>query len=122
MNRRLTYTFAPTGSKKPVGLAINCHMFNGRLRFYDTIRGHEIEGRIVQDGEDAFEYESAGHAPGVWKFKALTIEEFRRETCKIVTYGPIIAKAITNTPDLHEWFRAQFGEDAGLLYPDVLEE
>lgn len=54
MNRRTTYTYKWPGRKKPNGLAINCHMKNGQLRYFDTIRGHMISGEIVEDGEDAF--------------------------------------------------------------------
>lgn len=121
MNRRTTYTFTFPGQKKPSGLALNCHMHNGALRFYDTIRGHEIEGKIIQDGDNNFTFESAGYKAGRWEFKALTIEDFRRQTAKIVENSAYITQAIRTTDDLQEWYRKQFGEEAGLNYPDVLD-
>ena len=49
MNRRLTYTFTWPGRKKPSGLAMNCHMKDGQLRFFDTGRGHMIDGTVAKD-------------------------------------------------------------------------
>ena len=122
MNRRTTYTFKWPGSKRPDGLAMNCHMKDGKLLFFDTIRGHMIPGKVIQDGEDAFTFDSAaGFMPGTWEFKALTIEDFRRQTVKIVENGAYIAQAIKTTDDLQEWYRKTFGEEAGLTYPDVLD-
>lgn len=121
MNRRTTYTFTWPGGRKPAGLALNCHMHNGALRFFDTIRGHEIKGRIIQDGEDAFTFASAGFEPGNWEFKALTIEDVRRGVVWIEN-GGIITQTIKTTDDLQEWYRKTFGQEAGLNYPDVLEE
>ena len=121
MNRRTTYTITFPGRKTPSGLALNCHMYDGALRYYDTIRGHEIEGRIIQDGDDAFVFESAGFEAGRWTFKKLTIEDFRRETKKIVENSGYITQAIKTTDDLQEWYRKTFGQEAGLNYPDVLD-
>lgn len=121
MNRRTTYTFTWPGKKRPAGLALNCHLWNGALRFYDTIRGHEIKGEVIQDGEDAFTFRSDGFAPGEWSFRKLTIEDVRRGVLWIED-GGVIAKTIHNTDDLQEWYRKTFGQDAGLNYPDVLNE
>lgn len=117
MNRRTTYTFMWPNRKKPCGLALNCHMKNGRLRFFDTNRGHEIEGQITKDGDDAFTFTSAGFEPGPWTFRKLTIEDVRRGAVWIEN-GGIIAQTIKTTDDLQEWYRKHFGEDAGLFYPD----
>ena len=111
MNRRTTYTFTWPGRKKPNGLAMNCHMKDGQLRFFDTGRGHMIDGTVAKDGDGAFTFRSAGFEPGEWEFKALTIEN-----------GDVIAKTIQTTEDLQEWYRKTFGQDAGLNYPDVLDE
>lgn len=121
MNRRLTYTVKWPGSKKPDGLAMNCHMKNGQLRFFSTIRGHMIDGEVIKDGEEAFTFRSDGFEPGEWEFKALTIEDVRRGVVWIEN-GDIIAKTIQTTEDLQEWYRKTFGQDAGLNYPDVLDE
>ncbi len=58
---------------------------------------------------------------GEWEFKALTIEDVRRGVVWIEN-GDIIAKTIQTTDDLQEWYRKTFGQDAGLNYPDVLDE
>lgn len=121
MNRRTTYTYKWPSSKKPGGLALNCHMKDGELRFFDTIRGHMIEGEVIEDGEDAFKFRSDGFEPGIWEFKRLTIEDFRREVWKIVENGGYITQAIKTTDDLQEWYRKTFGQEAGINYPDVLE-
>lgn len=120
MNRRLIYTFTWPGSKRPNGLAMNCHMKDGHLRFFDTGRGHMIAGEIVSDGEDTFTFQSAGFEPGEWEFKALTIEDVQRGVVWIEG-SDTIAQAIHTTDDLQEWYRKTFWEDAGLNYPDVLD-
>ena len=121
MNRRKTYTFKWPSSKKPNGLAMNCHIKDGRLRFFDTGRGHMIAGEVVKDGEDAFTFRSADFESGEWEFKALTIEDVRRGVVWIEN-GDIIVETIKTTDDLQEWYRKTFGEDAGLYYPDILNE
>lgn len=118
MNRRTTYTVTWPGSKKPTGLALNCHMKDGQLRYFDTIRGHMIPGKAIQDGDDSFVFEStAGFMPGAWTFKALTIEDVRRGVVWIEN-GDVIAQTIKTTDDLQEWYRKTFGAEAGLFYPD----
>lgn len=118
MNRRTVYTYKWPGEKRARGLAMNCHMQDGHLVFFDTIRGHGFKGKIVRDTGDAFTFQSEQCQPGPWEFKALTIEDFRRETSRIVEDGPIIAQAIRTTEDLQEWYRKKFGADAGLYYPE----
>lgn len=120
MNRRTTYTFTWPGREKPTGLAMNCHMKDGKLRFFNTSRGHMIAGEVVQDGDDAFVFRSTGAYPGEWKFKKLTIEDVRRGVLWIEN-GDVIGQVIQNTDDLQEWYRKTFGQDAGLNYPDVLD-
>lgn len=120
MNRRTTYTFKWPREKKPSGLALNCHMKDGQLRFFDTNRGHMIDGAVVKDGDAAFTFRSVGFEPGEWEFKALTIEGVRRGVVWIEN-GDVIAKTIQTTEDLQEWYRKTFGEDAGLNYPDILD-
>ena len=113
MNRRTTYTFTWPGRKKPNGLAMNCHMKDGQLRFFDTGRGHMIDGTVAKDGDGAFTFRSAGFEPGEWEFKARGVVWIEN--------GDVIAKTIQTTEDLQEWYRKTFGQDAGLNYPDVLE-
>ena len=40
---------------------------------------------------------------------------------RLIENGDIIAKTIQTTDDLQEWYRKTFGQDAGLNYPDVLD-
>lgn len=89
MNRRLVYTIKRPGDKKPTGLALNCHLWHGAFRYFDMEHGHEIPGKVTEDGEDAFTFTSEGYAPGAWRFEKLTIERFRRETYKIVEGGQL---------------------------------
>ena len=122
MNRRLVYTVKRPGDKKPIGLALNCHLWHGAFRYFDMEHGHEIPGKVTEDGEDAFTFTSEGCAPGAWQFEKLTIERFRRETYKIVEGGNYIAQTIRGTADLHEWYRKRYGEAAGLCFPRVNNE
>lgn len=122
MNRRLVYTVKRPGDKKPTGLALNCHLWHGAFRYFDMEHGHEIPGKVTEDGEDAFTFTSEGCAPGAWQFEKLTIERFRRETYKIVEGGNYIAQTIRGTTDLHEWYRKRYGEAAGLCFPRVNNE
>lgn len=121
MNRRKTYVMKWPGEKGPSGLAMNCHIRNGQLWYFSTTRGHMIDGRIVEDGEDSFKFEATRCYPGIWEFTLLTIEDFRREVWKIVENSEYIIQAIKTTDDLQEWYRKTFGEEAGINYPDVLE-
>ena len=121
MDRRKTYTYKWPRDDRPYGLALNCHMKDGELRYFDTLRGHMIRGEVIEDGDNGFKFRSDGFEPGIWEFKALTIEEFRRETWEIVENGGYIVQAIKTTDDLHEWYRKRFGKEAGLNYPDVLD-
>ena len=122
MNRRLVYTVKRPGDKKPTGLALNCHLWHGAFRYFDMEHGHEIPGKVTEDGEGAFTLTSEGCAPGAWQFEKLTIERFRRETYKIVEGGNYIAQTIRSTADLHEWYRKRYGEAAGLCFPRVNNE
>lgn len=122
MNRRFVYTIKRPGDRKPTGLALNCHLWHGVFRYFDMERGHEIPGKVTEDGEDAFTFTSEGCVPGAWQFEKLTIERFRRETYKIVEGGNYIAQAIRSTADLHEWYRKRYGEAAGLCFPRVNNE
>lgn len=69
MNRRLVYTIKRPGDKKPTGLALNCHLWHGAFRYFDMEHGHEIPGKVTEDGEDAFTFTSEGYAPGAWRFE-----------------------------------------------------
>ena len=116
MNTRKVYTFKFPGDRAVSGLAMNCHVKGDHLRFYDTIRGHMIPGEVTEDGPDGFTFREANADPAEWTFKVLTIEDFRRDVCRIVENGDVLARVIKTTADLHEWYRKTYGEDAGLFY------
>ena len=117
MNRRTVYTKKWPGRKRPSSIAMNCHVRDGLLCYYDTIRVHGIEGEVIEDGDDGFKFRSDGFEPGIWEFKVLTIEDFRREIYKIVGNGDIIAQTVHTTDDLQQWYRTKFGAEAGIFYP-----
>lgn len=123
MNRRKTYTYKWPREKKPGGLALDCHMKDGKLRFFDTLRGHSFPGEVIVDGEDDFIFLSTDYEPGEWVFRTLTIEDVRRGVVMIEN-GDIIAKTISTTDDLQEWYWKTFGEDEddGCNHPDVLDD
>lgn len=126
MNRRFTYKWKWPRSRGFDGLALNCHMWTQpdgdvEFRFFSTLRGHAIPGEIIRDGDDAFTFLSRGFEPGEWQFEKLTIEDVRRGVVWIEN-GDIIGQTIHDTDDLQEWYRKQFGKEAGLFYPEVLNE
>lgn len=108
MDRRAVYVYKWTGEDEFIGLALNVHIYNGKLRFYDTNRPHEIEGKVTSEDEKGFIFMSSGYMPGEWQFKLLTIEDFRRKYYKLVVDGDILAAKIKTTEDLYEWYRKQF--------------
>lgn len=116
IDRRKVYYYRKTGEPKYTGLAMDCHMHQSdgddwrELWFFDSIRGHMIEGEIVRETEDGFVFRSDKTGPvGEWTFKELTIEDFRRWLYRRVGAGEVIARKITTTADLHEWYRKNFG-------------
>lgn len=77
-------------------------------------RGHEIEGRVTEDGEEAFTFISEGFEPGPWYFEKMTIEWFRREGYKIVAGSNCILQTVHTTEELQEWYYKKFGKAAGI--------
>lgn len=108
INRRAVYVFRLPDEKEFTGVALDVHMHNGNLRFFDTNRGHKIEGKVTAETEDGFTFTSTGAMPGEWRFKVLTIEEFKRKHYKLVEGGEALATKIKTTDDLHEWYRREF--------------
>jgi hypothetical protein len=68
-----------------------------------------LTGKVIKDGDDYFEFQcddSVMHARGgTYKFTALDIETFRKETYKWISQGKEIAECCQDTADLHFWFR-----------------
>lgn len=113
IDRRKVYYFRWTGEPKYTGLAMDCQIRVGEgwkgICFFDSIRGHMIDGDLVRETEDGFVFRASLCEPGEWTFKELTIEEFRRWVYKHVELGEVIADKIRTTADLHEWYRKKFG-------------
>lgn len=109
MDRRKVYQYAPPWERGYTGLALDVHLQEGRLRFFDTIRGHELRGAVSEEGEDSFAFQAEGALEGCWRFRALTLKEFKRRVALQVEGGAAMAAALKNTQDLHEWYRKEFG-------------
>ena len=98
MDKRAVYFYTLPGETACAGLALDMHIHNGNLRFFDTIRGHEIPGKVMEEDENGFTFTSTGYRPGEWRFDVLTVEG-----------GESIAAIIKSTDDLHQWYRREFG-------------
>jgi len=109
MNQKAVYVFKMAGEADYHGIAMDVHPHNGCLRFFDTNRGHDIEGTVQSDGPESFSFVSSGYAPGVWSFKLLTLQDFRRKYYKLVSGGDELSRILQTTDDLHEWYRKEYG-------------
>lgn len=108
MDKRAVFIFKTAGGNDFTGIALDVHMHKGNLRFFDTNRGHEIQGKVTEETEKGFTFTSNGAAPGEWQFKVLTIEEFKRKYYKLVEGGQTMAAKLNTTDDLHQWYRMEF--------------
>lgn len=68
-----------------------------------------LTGKVTKDTGDYFEFECndsvMGARGGTYKFSALDIKTFRKETWKWIAQGKDIAECCQNTADLHFWYR-----------------
>lgn len=83
---------------------------DGRLHFAVPASGiWALTGKVIEDTGDYFEFECndsvMGARGGTYKFSALDIKTFRKETWKWIAQGKDIAKCCQNTADLHFWYR-----------------
>ena len=95
MDKRAVYFYTLPGETACAGLALDMHIHNGSLRFFDTIRGHEIPGKVMEEDENGFTFTSTGYRPGEWRFDVLTVEEFRRDHYRMVEGGESIREEVT---------------------------
>lgn len=83
---------------------------DGRLHFAVPDSGiWALTGKVIKDTGDYFEFECndsvMGVRGGTYKFSALDIKTFRKETWKWIAQGKDIAECCQNTADLHFWYR-----------------
>lgn len=83
---------------------------DGRLHFAVPASGiWALTGKVIKDTGDYFEFECndsvMGARGGTYKFYALDIKTFRKETWKWIAQGKDIAECCQNTADLHFWYR-----------------
>ena len=83
---------------------------DGRLHFAVPDSGiWALTGKVIKDTGDYFEFECndsvMGARGGTYKFSALDIKTFRKETWKWIAQGKDIAECCQNTADLHCWYR-----------------
>lgn len=83
---------------------------DGRLHFAVPASGiWALTGKVIKDTGNYFEFECndsvMGARGGTYKFSALDIKTFRKETWKWITQGKDIAECCQNTADLHFWYR-----------------
>lgn len=83
---------------------------DGRLHFAVPTSGiWALTGKVIKDTGDYFEFECndsvMGARGGTYKFSALDIKTFRKETWKWIAQGKDIAECCQNTADLHFWYR-----------------
>ena len=114
MNHKSVYISKHTSQKDFTGIAVSCQYwdkphFKGLCYLVPPDRGHMIEGEIVEETPDGFKYRSDGYDPGIWEFKALTLDDFRNEHGKVVIGGDEIGQEVNTTEELYEWFNSRFG-------------
>ena len=83
---------------------------DGRLHFAVPDSGiWALTGKVIKDTRDYFEFKCndsvMGARGGTYKFSALDIKTFRKETWKWIAQGKDIAECCQNTADLHFWYR-----------------
>ena len=112
MDDRKTYWFEQPHMPGMFNVAVQPIMDprDGRLHFVVPDSGiWALTGKVVKDTGDYFEFECndsvMGARGGTYKFSALDIKTFRKETWKWIAQGKDIAEYCQNTVDLHFWYR-----------------
>lgn len=78
----------------------------GHLCFYDTERGHMIEGNVEECFADGFYF--IDKQKRKWVFKEVSIEEFQEKLWKNVVNGKEISDLCKTTEELWEYYRREF--------------
>lgn len=112
MDDRKTYWFEQPHMPGMFNVAVQPIMDprDGRLHFAVPDSGiWALTGKVIKDTGDYFEFECndsvMGARGGTYKFSALDIKTFRKETWKWIAQGKDIAECCQNTADLHFWYR-----------------
>lgn len=112
MDDRKTYWFEQPHMPGMFNVAVQPIMDprDGRLHFAVPDSGiWALTGKVTKDTGDYFEFECndsvMGARGGTYKFSALDIKTFRKETWKWIAQGKDIAECCQNTADLHFWYR-----------------
>lgn len=112
MDDRKTYWFEQPHMPGMFNVAVQPIMDprDGRLHFAVPDSGiWALIGKVIKDTGDYFEFECndsvMGARGGTYKFSALDIKTFRKETWKWIAQGKDIAECCQNTADLHFWYR-----------------
>lgn len=112
MDNRKTYWFEQPHMPGMFNVAVQpiVDPRDGRLHFAVPDSGiWALTGKVIKDTGDYFEFECndsvMGARGGTYKFSALDIKTFRKQTWKWITQGKDIAECCQNTADLHFWYR-----------------
>ncbi|GHU96726.1 hypothetical protein FACS1894208_11720 [Clostridia bacterium] len=109
MDGKTVYAIKFAGDLDYTNIACRCELrneddFKGLCYLTPPDRPHMIEGAIIEETPDGFKFKSTSYAPGEWKFKALTIDNFRKEYHKLVIGGAQIAGSVSTTEELYDYF------------------
>ncbi len=96
----------PEGNGTQLALHVQIWKNPERLCFYDTNRGHMIEGNMDEVYDHSFTFKDR-HGE-IWELREVTMEEFRDRLARHVGNGEEIAKALETTENLWEWYRKTF--------------
>lgn len=97
---------SPYGNGEQIVLHVTDEFKKGYICFDDTNRGHMIRGNIVEKCEDSFSFLDENEME--WKFKEVSIENFKSGLYSLIIGGNEISKLCNTTEALWEYFRNEF--------------